>query len=205
MDLEAVRKMLQEVIQQQPVTLTWGTYLVFALIAMLSAYLGAYLKKKGETYATREDFYMVLDQVKKTNRATEEIKTAIARRSDFEMQVLLDRYKLVVDCETKIQTIATNVNRLRSGVQVPPDFIKDEDIVPLTQVFEQLSINHWLLGDSFHDLLLFQSKLLLTIANEKDSAKLATHTEKYQQSLIAFSKAMDDTFKISTITWSGEA
>lgn len=204
MDLETVRKMLQEVIQQQPVTLTWWTYLVFALIAILSAYLGAYLKKKGETYATREDFYMVLDQVKMTNRATEEIKTAIARRSDFELQVLSDRYKMIVDCETKIQTIATNVNRLLNGAQVPSDFIQGEEIVPLSQVQEQISINKFLLGERFYNLLISQSKLLLDMATkQKDPDKVQDSLQellsKYKQSLTEFGDFMDKTFKINEI------
>jgi hypothetical protein len=196
MNPEEVSKMLQEVIQQQQVTLTWWTYIVFALIAVLSAYLGAYFKKRGETYATREDFDILLDQVKKTNWSTEQIKTTIARRSDFEMQVLLDRYKMVVDLEIKISSVATNLNRLRMGTHVP-DFIKDGDIVPLTQVFEQLSINCWLLGDLFHELLLYQSHLLLSMANERDG----TSWGEYEESVTHFSRAMDKVFKISAITW----
>lgn len=203
MDPETVRKMLQEVAQQQ-VTLTWWTYLVFAIIAAASAYVGAYLKKKGESYATREDFDTLLDQVKKTNQATEQIKTAIARRSDFEKQVLLDQYKLVVDLETKIMTVATNLNRERSGTHVP-DFIKDGDIVPLTQVFEQLAICRWLLRDRFHELLERQSQLLLKIANERDEDSLKRLVVEFAKSATSFSEAMEEVFKIGTITWGTEA
>jgi hypothetical protein len=203
MNPEAVRKMLQEVIQQQQVTLTWWTYLIFAVLAVLSTYLGAYLKKKGETFATREDFNVLLAQVKKTNRATEQIKTAIAKRSDFEKQILLDQYKMVVDLETNIMTISTNLNRLRSGTQIP-EFIVDGDIVPLTRVFEQLAINRWLLRDQFHSLFLHQARLLLAIANERDAGLLRKLLGEWEQSVTNFSEAMDRVFKISTITWNAD-
>jgi len=200
MNPEAVRTMLQEVIQQQQVTLAWWTYLIFAVIAVPSNYFGAYLKKKGETFATREDFNVLLAQVKKTNRAAEQIKTAIARRSDFEKQILLDQYKMVVDLETNIVTISTNLNRRRSGTQVP-EFIVDGDIVPLTRVFEQLAVNRWLLRDQFHSLLLHQAQLLLAIANERDAGSLGKLLGEWEQSVTNFSEAMDKVFKISKITW----
>jgi hypothetical protein len=248
MDVEAVRKMLQEVIQQQQVASSWSTYALyalFALIAGLSALLGAYLKKigetiatrkefnavlakveattnltneiqrtsaylesylktKGESFATREEFDQVLDQVRKTSRATEEIKTAIARRSDFKLQVISDRYKMIVDCEKKIRAIATYVNRLLKGAQVPSDFIQGEEIVPLTQVQEQISINKFLLGERFYDLLILQSKLLLDMATkQKDPDKVQDSLQellsKYIQSLTEFDELMDKTFNISEI------
>jgi hypothetical protein len=199
MEPEAVQKMLTEVIQQEQVTLAWWTYVVFGIVAVLSAYLGAYLKKKGENYATKEDFDALLDQVKKTNQATEEIKTTIARRSDFEKQVLLDQYKLVIDLQTKIMSVATNLNRVRSGVQIP-DFIKDLDIVPLTHVFEQVAINRWLLKDRFHELLLQQAQLLLKIANEKNEESLKRLSMQFEEQVTNFSKAMDEVFMIAKIT-----
>lgn len=203
MNSETVRKMLQEVIQQQQVTLTWWTYLIFAVIAVLSTYVGAYLKKKGETFATKEDFNVLLAQVKKTNRATEQIKTAIARRSDFEKQILLDQYKMVVDLETDIMTISTNLNRLRSGAQVP-EFIVGGDIVPLTRVFEQLAINRWLLRDQFYSLLLRQAQLLLAIANEREPGSLRNLMGEWERSVTNFSEVMDRVFKISRITWNAD-
>ena len=201
MDPEAVRKMLQEVIQQEGITLSWWTYLMFAAIAALSAYFGAYFKKRGENYATKRDFNDLLDQVKKTNQATEEIKTSIGRRSDFEQKIVLDQYEKAVALETKIITISTNLNRIRSGIKVlglidGPDFLP-----PLTEVYEELETYRWLLKGRLHGLLTGQADLLQDIARDLKSMgnKHQAFRQKFLKSTEDFSKAMDAVFKIKNI------
>src|SRR5579862_3362214 len=46
--------------------------------AFLGSWLGAYMKKKGENFATREDLQDVVEQVKAVTRTAEEIKSEIA-------------------------------------------------------------------------------------------------------------------------------
>ncbi len=52
--------------------------LLEAVVAGAGAYLGSYLKKKGENLATREDINNVVEQVKAVTRATKEIEAKIS-------------------------------------------------------------------------------------------------------------------------------
>ncbi|MGY8624407.1 hypothetical protein [Chromobacterium violaceum] len=61
-----------------------NSYLFFVITAIgsgFSAYLGAYLKKKGEDRASKEQFDIILNQLKKTTEATESIKSTLSSRS----------------------------------------------------------------------------------------------------------------------------
>jgi hypothetical protein len=54
-------------------------YLVMMIAGGIGAYIGAYLKRKGENFATKEDFNSIVDQMKEMTLAT---KTIEARISD---------------------------------------------------------------------------------------------------------------------------
>jgi uncharacterized membrane-anchored protein YhcB (DUF1043 family) len=70
-------KEIQEIVYQalqDGVSIKWWSYVILALIVLLGSYIGAYLKRKGENFATKEDFNQLLDQVKRTTEETEKIK-----------------------------------------------------------------------------------------------------------------------------------
>lgn len=70
-------KQLQELITQavtESSKIEWWAYFLFFLMALAGSFVGAYLKKKAENYASKEDFNNLLEQVKKTSEATEKIK-----------------------------------------------------------------------------------------------------------------------------------
>jgi len=62
------------------VTVDWRVYLFVAVIAFASRFLGAYMKRKGENFATKKDFAVLLEQTKQTSRATEEIRGKVSQR-----------------------------------------------------------------------------------------------------------------------------
>ena len=55
--------------------LLWS--LATAIVGGLGAFVGAYLKTKGQNFATREDVALIVEQLRLTTRATEEIKAQI--------------------------------------------------------------------------------------------------------------------------------
>lgn len=74
-------------------------YVVSILLIFLAgagiAFLGAYWKKRGETYATSADFKKILEQLQKTTEATETIKLELqAQFSDDAAKKALFREKL---------------------------------------------------------------------------------------------------------------
>jgi len=64
----------------------WWLYVSVLLATFAGAIFGAYLKKKGENLATREDYESLLTQIKKTTTATESIKSDLAKGSWLHQQ-----------------------------------------------------------------------------------------------------------------------
>ena len=57
------------------------------IIAGLGAWFGSYLKKKGENYASKEDFTALLDQLKQTTEATKAIEQRIEHQFSHKTRV----------------------------------------------------------------------------------------------------------------------
>jgi hypothetical protein len=79
-------------------------------------------------------------------------ETLLKRRSAFEEKVLSDRFALITGISTRLERVMTNLNRLRSGQPAPDGFMKQNEIVPLTEIFEDVSVNRLDLGEDFHGL-----------------------------------------------------
>jgi len=77
MEIEEVRRLLENILSKG-IHLDFGSYVTLAVITLIGAFVGAYIKKRGENYATKQDFQDILQQVKETTKATEEIKAAIS-------------------------------------------------------------------------------------------------------------------------------
>jgi hypothetical protein len=72
----------------------WWVYLWILLAPLAGGFFGAYLKKKAENLATKEDYESLLTQVKKTTEETESIKTELAKGSWLHQQgwLLKEKY-----------------------------------------------------------------------------------------------------------------
>lgn len=86
MPKEVAAQISEQAISSGLVGSSWLPFLVL-LLSALGGFLGAYLKKKGEHFATREDFEQLLLQTKITTQETESIKTEIARNSWLHQRV----------------------------------------------------------------------------------------------------------------------
>jgi hypothetical protein len=130
-----------------------------------------------------------------------EMGLRLERRSNFEERILLDRYTLVHDIQTKIGRVTTDLNRLRSGAKVK-GLIENHDIVPLTEVFDLLDTNRYLLTDRFYDLLSKEAQVVLKCANKKPEELNECYSElgSLQES---FRLSMNEAFGIDKITWEG--
>jgi|ERR1700693_2675913 len=90
----------------------WLLALIPFVFSGLGAYLGSYLKKKGENLATKEDIKDVVEQVRAVTTVTEEIRTKISneawdrqKRWELKREVLFEvtkRLGPVTDATTKL-------------------------------------------------------------------------------------------------------
>jgi hypothetical protein len=86
------------------------------IVAGVGAYLGAYLKKKGENLATREDIKELKEQVAMVTRTTEEIKTEISdaawnrqRLAEMKREVLFEAIKRLAENHDALKNLAATV------------------------------------------------------------------------------------------------
>ena len=71
---------------EEGLTFPWWLYLSAIIATFVGGFMGAYLKRKGENLATKEDYDSLLEQVKKTTTATESIKNDLAKGSWLHQQ-----------------------------------------------------------------------------------------------------------------------
>ena len=139
------------------------------------------------------------------DRYSKEIELRLEMRSSFEEKILLDRYTVLRDLQGRIGRVMTDLNRLRHGTVVE-GLMRGNDIVPLTEVFELLAVNKYLITKSFHKILWDQSQLLIRMANAKDdNMEVARLQGEYVRLLDEFYKAMNDVFGIDRISWTSSA
>lgn len=95
----------------------------------------------------------------------------------------------------------TNLNRLRSGQSPPDGFKKQNEIVPLTEIFEDVIIHRLVLGEDFHGLFLKQAKLALKAARASSSEDWHKSGEEWTQLREEMRIAAEAAFGISKIHW----
>src|SRR5579862_6089801 len=94
--------------------------------AFLGSWLGAYMKKKGENFATREDLQGVVEEVRAVTRTAEEIKSEIAgglwerqKRWELRREVFFDVLKGTAEAENSLL-------KLRSVTSVRKEMVETE-------------------------------------------------------------------------------
>lgn len=85
-----------------------GTAVTTFVAGGAGAYLGSYLKKKGENLATHEDIDKLVDQVKAVTKATKEIEAKISddvwsrqKRWEVQQAALLETLRYLADAESR--------------------------------------------------------------------------------------------------------
>lgn len=81
MSESVIREIAQQIIQEQLLQ-NWGFYLVLLALMFLSSvasgFIISFFRKRAETYATKADLAELLDQLRATTEAAEQVRTAIA-------------------------------------------------------------------------------------------------------------------------------
>src|SRR2546428_8202478 len=88
----------------------WWSYMLAFLLVVAGAYIGSYIKRKGEDRATQENFDKLREQLRKTTQDTEEIKATLSRKSWLTQQQWAIR-------EQHYMSLLTHLTKLKLSLQ----------------------------------------------------------------------------------------
>jgi len=78
MDTELIMQIANEIVTEK-ILHNWEFYVIIFVLFFLSSFVRSYLTGRGKQYARKSDIDAILDELKKTTRATEEIKSNIEK------------------------------------------------------------------------------------------------------------------------------
>lgn len=76
-----------------------------------------------------------------------------------------ERQALLTSLNGRLETLATTLNRIRTGSPPPEGFYNGNDLVPLTAIFEDIAIARPKLEETDYELLIKKARLALDLAN----------------------------------------
>jgi hypothetical protein len=133
-------------------------------------------------------------------RKTKQAELLLGRQSAFKEKVLTERYLLIGGLLARLERIATNLNRQRSNRPVPESFQRGNEIVPLTEVFEDLEIHRLILGDQYYALFLDLARSTLALANVRADDEWSRVGQRRAEVQKQVRQLADTDFQISTIS-----
>lgn len=130
-----------------------------------------------------------------------DLEMRFERRSTFEEKVLNQRFDRIVEMTERLQRITTVLNRMRSGQEAPTDFMRGNELVSLTEVYEDLNIHRLILGETFHGRLEEMAGIVYAWANTQTSEGLAEAQRRWLASHARLREAVAEHFPISRARW----
>lgn len=95
-----------EAMSREGLQFPYWQYAIAFMAALLGAFGGAYLKRKGEDHAAKESFESLREQMRKTTQETESIRQSLSEanwRRQQEWTIREQRYMTLVACLTKFK------------------------------------------------------------------------------------------------------
>ena len=182
-----IREITHQIIREQLLQ-NWEFYLVliaaFAVASVVSAFIGSYIRKRGETYATKADLNELLTQLRATTKAAEEVKTVIAH-TDWVMK----EWKTIR--RTKLEELFSSVYALREWVDKETrirlfDANADDRPSPIWRIelvsrlyFPELHAEVQALSILYSEYCLTLISIQIEIMNAKNENNLQSHKAAY--------------------------
>jgi hypothetical protein len=110
----------------------WWLYVIAGVCTFLGAFLGAYAKRKGENWATKEDFKIVIQQLQATTSLTESIKSDIARVSWVDQkrwELKRDLYSMLLEGLYEEKSALVRLAKEEKGSVVAPEFANLKELI----------------------------------------------------------------------------
>ena len=163
--------------------------LVVALLAVGAAFLFVAKVVVEKAVGARLDAY------------AEDLRLRLGRRSGFEEKILTDRYVAFSDLFMRLQRITTTVNRARHGQALPDGFLVGTDVVPLTEVYEDLNVREMLLGPRLHGPLTEAAHVVLALVNARSADQWSDTEPAWLSAVQRLKSAADEEFGLGAIRW----
>lgn len=140
------------------------------------------------------------------DRHAKAFELRLTRRSAFEEKLLTDRYEALVELNGRLDQFMTIVNRIRSGQPAPKGFYatgrNDQEIVPLTAIYEQIEAKRLTLAEEFHELLHEKARLALQAARlGPDPEAWVAHGQKWVDLQQRIYQSARKVFMLDEIKW----
>lgn len=138
-------------------------------------------------------------------RESKRLELQLSRRTSFEGEILKDRFRRITDLSRRLEQIATNFNRLRAGQPVPEQFMTEQDIPPLTEVYEDLEIHRLVLTEPLYSALRAKAdqgqQLARAIRDGVSPEEWNALVKKWRQLDEELRSRVEEQFSISGIVW----
>lgn len=132
------------------------------------------------------------------DRYAKVIDLQLQRNSNFEERILTERFTLLRKIYSKIDGIFTDLTRRHEGIEVER-LVTDGDIVSLTEVFELMGVNRYLLPQPLFLVLDRLARLALQYAHARDQLTLDAAKEAFETLREEFDRLMTKSFRLNEI------
>lgn len=138
------------------------------------------------------------------DRRAKALNLGLERRSRFEEMVLIERYETLNDILARLTRIASDLRRRSQGIEVE-GLMRGTDIVPLTEVYELMTMRRHILTERFFPEVNDLAGLLLGFANARDAEEIRKAQTAYQARLNSIQTDMTVAFGLAGIVWTDPA
>jgi hypothetical protein len=121
------------------------------------------------------------------------------RRSDFEDRVIAARFTLVTELTSRLERVGTNLNRIYNGEEPDTGFMRGNDVVPLTAIFEDLQVHRLVLTEELHQLLHRRAEIALELSKTREKEARRKLTDEWDSNHKKLRVLVGDMFKLDLI------
>lgn len=143
------------------------------VVTIVILFIGGYFVKYGIEKTLEVEF----------QKRDRQLELAMKRQSNFQEKVMWEKYLVLTSQFEVMHQLRAEINGFLIRNDVEPTFMKNGDMYRLTEVYEQLNINRFLIGEDMYKLMRQHGHLLIKLSQLKQE-----ELEKYKTILNEFSR-----------------
>lgn len=127
------------------------------VVTIVVLFIGGYFIKYGIEKTLEVEF----------QKRDRQLELAMKRQSNFQEKMMWQKYLVLTSQNEVMHQLRAEINGYLIRKDVEPTFMKDGDMYRLTEVYEQLNINRFLIGEDMYKLMRQQGRLLIQLSKLK--------------------------------------